>query len=61
MDIDTQRLIQQMTRLQVRHKHLREAAECVVATAFGNKYGMNENSQLEAIRMVVERLQEALE
>ena len=45
---------------EVRKDGLIEAAECVIATVFGNAYGLTETSQLEAIRLAVEELRKQL-
>ena len=41
-------------------QEIREAAECVVATAFGNTGVLSVQSHLEAVRMAVEQLKVAL-
>ena len=41
-------------------QEIREAAECVVATAFGNTDGLSVQSHLEAVRMAVQQLKFAL-
>lgn len=41
-------------------REILEAAEAVVATAFGNTYGLTEAEQLEAIRMAAGVLQDEL-
>lgn len=45
---------------EAKKSELREAAECVVATAFGNTSGLTDAEQLQAIRMACEGLKDAL-
>jgi len=45
---------------EARFRGVVEAAECVVATAFGNTDGLSESEQLEALRMSATVLKEVL-
>jgi len=42
------------------NRELRFAAECVVATVFGNDYGLSMSDSMEAIKFATEQLKDAL-
>jgi len=46
---------------EARFREVVEAAECVVATAFGNTDGLSEADQITALRMAAAGLRNALE
>jgi hypothetical protein len=45
---------------EARFRDVIEAAECVIATAFGNTDGLSESDQLVALRMTAEMLRNAM-